>query len=325
MKIPAKWGRGAIAVSAMSFAAYLGFSIWGDGEAVLDAIRTIGWANIALVLALSLANYALRFARWHLYTRWQGFHIALWRNCAIYLGGFAFTVSPGKAGEAVRGLYMVREGVPHATSLAMLFVERLGDLMAVLVLSTLVLAMRPDLYWVLGLALLLLIGFFLLASSSRMHAGLRQLGAHVGLRIGPMLNWLGGLFEQAGTLLTPRRLAVIFALGLVAWAAEGYGLWILVSSFGNGVTPGLAIGIYSLAVLAGAAAIFMPGGLGGTEAAMTALLVASGLALPVAIAITLLCRLATLWFAVVIGAVSLLALEIADWREGQLAANGVKP
>jgi len=53
-------------------------------------------------------------------------------------------------------------------------------------------------------------------------------------------------------------------------------------------------------MLAGAVS-FMPGGLGGAEAAMTALLVTSNVDMPQAVAATVIIRLATLWFAVLLG------------------------
>jgi uncharacterized protein (TIRG00374 family) len=63
-----------------------------------------------------------------------------------------------------------------------------------------------------------------------------------------------------------------------------------------------AVFVYALSMLAGALS-FMPGGLGGAEAAMVALLVWKGMPSANAIAATVLIRLATLWFAVAIGAI----------------------
>ena len=63
---------------------------------------------------------------------------------------------------------------------------------------------------------------------------------------------------------------------------------------------GIAVFVYAIAMLAGALS-FMPGGLGGAEAAMVALLVWGGASSPEAVAATVLIRLATLWFAVVLG------------------------
>ena len=60
------------------------------------------------------------------------------------------------------------------------------------------------------------------------------------------------------------------------------------------------VGIYAVAVLAGVLS-FLPGGLGSTEAVMTALLAARGMPLAQAILLTITFRLMTLWFAVALG------------------------
>lgn len=53
----------------------------------------------------------------------------------------------------------------------------------------------------------------------------------------------------------------------------------------------------------------LPGGLGSTEAVMTALLAAQGYPLSQAIVITLTCRLVTLWLAVALGWGAVLSLR----------------
>jgi uncharacterized protein (TIRG00374 family) len=87
--------------------------------------------------------------------------------------------------------------------------------------------------------------------------------------------------------------------------------WIL-GWMGADISLTFAVFVYALAMLAGAIS-FMPGGLGGAEAVMVALLMWKGMASADAIAATVLIRLATLWFAVGIGALMLLRIR----RTGQ--------
>jgi uncharacterized protein (TIRG00374 family) len=77
---------------------------------------------------------------------------------------------------------------------------------------------------------------------------------------------------------------------------------------GPQLAPGTAIGIYAIAVLAGAVSL-LPGGLGSTETVMVALLAAQGFALTEAIVVTLVCRLVTLWLAIGFGWIALGALR----------------
>jgi uncharacterized protein (TIRG00374 family) len=66
----------------------------------------------------------------------------------------------------------------------------------------------------------------------------------------------------------------------------------------------VALFIYAFSMLVGALS-FLPGGLGGAEATMVALLMLNHIAQPQAVAATILIRLATLWFAVVLGVIAL--------------------
>lgn len=296
---------------------YLTVALLVDGSRIAAALSRVGPGAVALVLLLSLFNYGLRFGRWQAYVRWQGFDIAVLRSLAIYLGGFALTVSPGKAGEAVRSLYLHEEGMPYRASLAMLFVERLQDLLAILVLSALLLGARTDLAWALGGFLALLLVFIFAVTRGATPALIGRAGARLGGKTGSLLAWLGSTLEHAHALMSAPRLLCVLAVSVLAWGAEGYGVSLLVGALGHQIGVPEAIGIYGLAVLAGAAAVFLPAGLGGTEAAMTALLVAAGLPLAEAVAVTLICRLATLWFAVAIGVIALSVLELVIARRGK--------
>ena len=81
-------------------------------------------------------------------------------------------------------------------------------------------------------------------------------------------------------------------------------------SVGGQASPLLYISIFCIALVVGGLT-FLPGGLGGTEVILYMLTVASGMGSTEALAATLLIRLATLWYAVVLGLLSILWLESA--------------
>jgi uncharacterized protein (TIRG00374 family) len=88
------------------------------------------------------------------------------------------------------------------------------------------------------------------------------------------------------------------------------GFSLIIAAFpGTDVPLGLATLIYAVTTIAGALS-FLPGGLLVTEASMTLFLVQSsgGVDQPTAVAATILTRLATLWFAVLIGLAALAIL-----------------
>lgn len=301
--------RWLILVAAAGMVVYLALALVVDARQIGHALGRLGTAGVAAVLGLSLFNYLLRFARWNWYVHALGHQVPWLRHLGYYIGGFAFTVSPGKAGESVRSLYLSAHGVPFTHSLAALFSERLLDALAVTALAVLIIASGQDYRMAVIGAALAFGGVTLLAGRGYVPALLRRLAAPMHGRMHGLLVNLALLFEASATLLRTRYLLPGLLLGLLAWGAEGYGLYVLAAHMGVGIDHWSGAGIYALAVLAGAASFFMPGGLGGTEAAMTALLVAAGAPVPAAFAVTVLCRLATLWFAVMLGIIALALVE----------------
>lgn len=294
---------------------YLGVVLFTDRDAVLAALRRVGSPVLVAIFALSLLNYLLRFWRWQRYIAAFGHGLPWWRHFLYYLAGFTLTVTPGKAGEAVRSLYLHSHGVSYAQSLAALFVERLLDVLAMSLLALLILLARPDYAWLVVIAWVLTLGLGWLVTRAWLPGKLR--GWAQQHRHGHHFERLARLLDSAAVLLRPGYLLFGLGLGVLSWGLEGFSLYLLAHDVGIGIGLATGIGIYAIAVLAGALS-FLPGGLGGTEVVMGALLVAFGADSASAVAITLLCRIATLWFAVAIGGVAVGVLSMRGKRPAVL-------
>lgn len=253
---------------------------------------------------LSLLNYALRIVRWQHYLRHMGHHLP-WRLSGLsYMAGFAFTLSPGKVGEMIRARYYLPHKVPVSDVTAAFFAERLMDLIVILLMALVMLAGLPDyrvVMWI-GIGLiggvvagLMLLPWATIQQWSQSHP--RQ--ATLSLRV---TQSVASLVLRARRFLSPGMLLWGLSLGLVAWGAEAIGFKIV----GDVIHPEqplswtAGIGIYAVATLVGALS-FLPGGLGSTEAVMASLLYTQGFNVPDALLLTLICRVLTLWLAVVIG------------------------
>jgi glycosyltransferase 2 family protein len=302
--------RTLIAIGLLIASVYVGIALLTDAAKLADALRQLGWLGCIAVLGLSLVNYVLRFKRWQFYVRRLGRDLPSGRHLLYYLSGFAFTVSPAKAGEAMRSLYLQDHGVTYPESIAALFVERLLDLFAITALASLIVydhpKYRPMFVAAIAFLALILVGAshglvpqWIDALASRFRGGMKR-----------FLGGLGGLLRSSSRLLRPRSLFFGFALGLAAWAAEGIGFHFICEGLHISGSMAMFIGIYALSVLAGSAVFFLPAGIGGMEIVMTTLLVEQGAPLGSAIIATLLCRLATLWFAVIIGVAAASIVEL---------------
>jgi glycosyltransferase 2 family protein len=249
-----------------------------------------------LATALCLLNFVLRGLRWRMWMAHYQRSLGWLEGLRLYLAGYTFTPTPGNIGEAARGLLLAHQPLSPAQSLSIFGAERLADLLCLLLLclpgvgwlllqapASLV-AWWPVAALILGLGVLMLTLLWL-----RLKQGLVQ-----------RFSWL----QAAWQCLCTRPL-IWFSLTLVAWAAQGVALWLMCVDAGLSIPVLLASGFYAIAMVGGALAM-LPAGLGGMEALLTGLLVNQGAATNVALGITLLIRLLTLWLAVAIGAVALL-------------------
>jgi glycosyltransferase 2 family protein len=299
-----KWLRAASLTTVLAVAAYLIVALWLERADLVAALKLISLQTLVIVLSLSLLNFGLRFLRWHWYLRMLGSSIRPLDNLRIYVGGFALTTTPGSAGELARTVWLRPYGVPSIWSIAALFAERILDAIAVALLACLGLLIYPRGQWLLTLSLLiatllLILLFSPVAARSVSHWA----NAHQG-RFAGLAARVAHVLRHVRDFLTPARAAQGLCLGLIAWSAEGWGFGILLHALGHPLPLTAAISIYALSKLAGATSL-MPGGLGSSETTMIVLLKLLGIPLRTAVVATLLIRLATLWFAELLGFLAL--------------------
>lgn len=310
-------GRGVATSVAIAAAGYLGFVVWAGGAEVAATMAAVGGVGIAAALALSLVNYGLRFLRWRLFLAALGHRLPPASSAVIYLSGFALTTTPGKAGELMRGVFLARHGVGFRATTAAFVGERLSDLVAVIAIALPGLALQPQGRPVAGLAIAAVAVLALVLSQGDR---LRRIATAAGERSGRAMRAIGAI---ADLLVEVRRChgagpaAIATGLSLVAWAAEGLAFHLILGRLGLDIDLAAAMAIYALGLIAGALSL-LPGGLGGTEAVMIALLVAGGVPEAQAVAATLTIRVTTLWFAVAIG------VAAAGLGRGRLAPSAVE-
>ncbi|TWI54353.1 uncharacterized protein (TIRG00374 family) [Pseudomonas duriflava] len=288
-----------------STGAYLGFSLWAGCKEVITAFAQIGLVGTVITLCMSLMNYGLRFVRWQLYLVQLGYYVPWIPSLRIYLSGFALTTTPGKAGEAFRSVLLKQQGVPFPTTFATFISERLSDLVAIVLLALVGLAQYPEASGVVlagtlgGVAMLVCLSSQTLLDRLHYWASSRQ-GKLIAL-----ITHVSEVMKSVRCCYCPGLLVTATVISVIAWATEALAFYWLLGWLGADISLSFAIFVYALSMLAGALS-FLPGGLGSAEAAMVSLLVHVGIAMPVAIAATIFIRLATLWFAVVIGLVALI-------------------
>ncbi len=291
---------------------FVALTLYADFDALrasFDAFElgAFGWA-----LALASANYVLRYLRWQYYLRRIDVVIPHRESALVFLSGFVMSVTPGKLGEVFKSLLLYESrGISIAKTAPIVFAERLTDLIALVILTAL-----GSLSFVQGVPIALagaaLVGLVLLASAWR---PLGELLLRVASRLPLVRRFAPRLreaYESLFLMTRPAPLLFATALATLSWGFECVALFVLLAALpGGGLGWEGSFFAYSASTIAGALAM-MPGGIGVTEAGMTGLieaLSAGAVDRATASAATMLTRLATLWWAVLVGAIALVFLR----------------
>lgn len=300
--------RKILLATVLGVLVFAALSLWGDIGALRDNMRAFDWTAMAVALALATGNYVLRFVRWHYYLGVIGERVPLALSGVVFVAGFVMSITPGKIGEVLKSVLLFEaRGTSIAKTAPIVVAERLTDLVALVILVA-VGSLSFDEGWPIAIGGGAVVAALLAATAFRPlgEALLVLAGRTPGVkRIAPRLR---EAYESLRTLTRPGPLAVATVLSVLSWGLECVSLYVLVLGF-----PGVALSMvasvfaYSAPTIVGALAM-LPGGLGVTEAGMTGVLLSLGgdaMTPATATAITMLVRLATLWWAVVLGVLAL--------------------
>jgi uncharacterized protein (TIRG00374 family) len=289
----------------LGFLVILALLLIGDLRQVGANFITFTWALAPLILLCTLINYSLRFVKWHYYLALIGIKDLNWReSLRLFIAGFPLAVTPGKVGEALKGVWLNRKaGAPTARGVTVVLAERISDGLAVLALSTLGVIAYPRYWPAFAVVLSMLLVAVIVSQIRPLALTLLSLARRLPLlnRIAPHLR---EFYEGTYALFRPRATLIAFGLGTAAWLGEGIGMYLVMIGLGvpgGWETLSIAVFVLSFSTIIGAVS-FLPGGLGAAEASIAGML-GWLMTLPpsTAAAATLLIRFATLWFGVSLG------------------------
>lgn len=288
---------------------FLGFSIYADFDKLISAFGKFNWWWFPVILLLSFSNYFFRFLKWQYYTRLLDIKIRAGRSFLIFLSSFVMSVTPGKMGEVLKSFLLKEEtGTPVSKSAPIIFAERLTDFLSIVFLC--ILGAYVFNY---GLEIIIISGsvFFLsalLLSSRKISLKIINLLENIKF-LKKFISKIHIAYESINLMLRIKPLIIAFLISLLSWFFECLGFYIVLKVFSYSaefveVSLLIAIFIYGFSTLIGAIAM-LPGGLGATEASITGLLVLLKIPKDISVASTIIIRIATLWFAVIIGIFSI--------------------
>jgi len=287
---------------------YLAFSIYADFDKLLSALFKFNWMLFPLILAFSFANYLFRYFKWDYYLRVLKIKVPFKINFLIFLSAFVMSVTPGKMGEVLKSFLLKEEkNIPVSQSAPIIFAERITDF-----ISMILLCIFGAYFFNYGRDIVIIISvFFFLLLVFLSNRKIFLLFVKILEKIKFIKKHIAKVhtaYDSISLLIKLKPLIISVLISLVSWFMECLGFYFVIIGFSNSSLPDInilsATFIYAFSTLVGAVAM-LPGGVGVTEATITGLLVFMKIPKEFSVASTILIRLATLWFAVLVGIVAI--------------------
>ncbi len=296
---------------------YLAITIWSGIDRLQAALSSFPIAtHIPLVLGLVIVGWLLRALRWHYYARTLGWPVPFGANLLAFCASFAFTATPGKAGEVVKAaLLRSRYRVSLADTAGVLLIERMGDVAAVLLLGLGGLAMFPNGWAICVIAVGGMGATMVFLTNEGLYRPLiLRMASHPTL--GRLATKALQLIDTGRALLRPQPLFIGLAIAVIAWGCEAIAFWLILGGLGVSIPAVAAFSVYALSTVVGAISM-LPGGIGGVEATMLVFLTVLGVDTGRAVVSILLIRLSTLYFVSILG----VACMAGWWLSSQRTRN----
>lgn len=297
----------SIAIAGML---YLAITIFADFRQVASAFRNFNWLLLPVLLLCSMCNYLVRFSKWDYYLKLINVKVSKIDSLSVFMSGLVMSVTPGKMGELMKA-YLIKQltDTPISKTAPIIFVERITDFV-----SLMLIALVGAYYYNYGRAIVLSISvffFIVIAFLSNRKIALPVLKLlEKNSYLSKHLSKIHNAYESSYLMLQPVPLIKMTIVSLVSWFFECLGYYIILVNFPIKIQITLLWSAFSycFAIIVGAISM-LPGGLGVTEGSLTFMLVEKGAAVQYAVASTFIIRAVTLWFAVLIGVISVSAYQ----------------
>ncbi len=288
---------------AIAGVVYLGFTIYANFDNVISAFSFFNWMWLPVLLLLSFANYFVRFLKWDYYLSITKVKVGKIDSFSIFMSGLIMSITPGKMGELLKS-YLVKQikNIPISKTAPIIFAERITDSTSLMVISIIGAYSFSYGTGIIIIITVLLAILLVIISNKRIALPMLKL-LEKNSFLNKHLEKIHNAYESSYQLLRPMPLFYMTLVSLISWSFECLSYYLILIIFKMDVSLMWSSFSYAFATMVGAISM-LPGGLGVTEGSLTFLGISKGFPKEVAVASTFIIRVVTLWFAVLVGIVS---------------------
>ena len=316
MKYSEFLGKKYLIIIFVAVAIYSLFLFFSDFSIVYEKLQNFQITLLPLILLVVFSSWLVLFIRWMILLKKHQIQIPLKINFLIFFAGFTLAISPAKSGELIKSVLLKNKcGIAATKTIPIIFLERFYDIIGTTAVAIIgITFLGLELGIVLALVPIVILVIFYLFYSKRSFDFTLKIINH----IKPLQKFLSNIEESHEIIRHSSDVKTICScsgLTIVFRIIEAIGILLILQALGiNFIEFFNLLSMYSASVILGSISM-SPGGLGVTEGSFAGLLTLYELELQTTLAIAVIVRFFTMWFAIVVGFISLKLSELITHNE----------
>lgn len=292
---------------------YIGILIYSDINTVIDKVYQIRFEFLPLILSLMGIQIILLGIKFHRLLQKLEIKISIKESIKIFVAGLSLIATPAGIGTVIKSYILKKKfGHPISLTLSIIFIERLTELLAILIILT------SFLLWVntlesiiaIGLGFLLVIIMLIISSNNKIFQSLKFTILKIN-RIKKFSSVLDESKDSLTKLMQKKTFSEALGWSIMAKIVQFVAVYFIFLSVGIDLGLILSGQLYYTALVVGALT-FIPSGIIITESTMLVLLINHGVELSIGTVAVLFTRIITTWLATILGVISLKSTGISS-------------
>ena len=276
-----------------------------DFNLIQEKISNFKINYLPLILLLVSASWIPLIIKWHFLLKNCQIEIPLAKSVAVFLSGMFFDITPGQIGALMKSqILKTRSNIPRTKTAPIVLVEKVYDLIGAIVASIIgivILGVYPYLIVIAVFVLAVIFFFMFYRPASELFFKRITKTKFLSKYIESVLE----SYEIVQKSTNVKVATICILLAVSYWFLISIAVYYTLIAFDiNTLDYFKVLAIYATSSLLGAIS-FIPGGIGITEGTLAGLLTLEGIDVSMALILSVMIRVLTLWYLVCIGFIAL--------------------
>lgn len=284
---------------------YIGFIAYSDFSEFSTNIGQFKFEFLPIILGLSFTSYLIMGIRQKILLKRLGIELKFKENLLLYFSGLSMLITPGGVGEAIKSYYLkMKYGHSVSKTLPLVLIERFHDLGVVItvIAFTLIFLQISEVIIVEIIIIPLIIIVYVLIRIKKLFVKTINFFKRI-KKFEKVFDNISKSYEGMYEMLDPKITIKVWAIGIVAQVFYALSIYSVFLAFGQDFGFIFTTEVVYSSILFGAISL-LPGGVGLTEISTVNFLIDKKMEISLAISITIMSRLATIWFATIMGLIT---------------------